>query len=259
MGADENSSNEEPFQASLQEDYEDDAAWDAVAALRRRGTEEVFQLAIRYCKSGVALERARGLDVLGQLGAGKPMSERPRFDDCLAIAIEHLRDEDATVIHSSAWALSHLTSEKAISALIEMRANSDSGVRWAVAAGMMGSHREDAIATLIELMDDVDDNVRDWATFELGTQCDVDSPVIRDALRERLADKYQEAQSEAIWGLAKRKDQEGLTILIDRLGADEWITGDEMAAGEILGLPSDTPADELREGLKKLLPDYLPR
>jgi HEAT repeat protein len=113
MIEDDKRTDEELFQATLQEDYEDEAAWDAVGALRMRGTEEVFQLAVRYCQSAVPLERARGLDVLSQLGARKPTSERPHFDECVAIAIAHLSDEEAMVVHSAAWALSHLMSDQA--------------------------------------------------------------------------------------------------------------------------------------------------
>lgn len=249
---DEQRTNEELFQAGLQGDYEDEAAWDAVRALRRQNTDEVFKLAVHYCQSTVSLERARGLDVLAQLGAGKPLSERPHFDECVAIAVEHLRDEDAAVVHSAAWALSHLASDLAVSALIEMRHNSDTDVRWAVAHGMQGSQREDAIATLIELMDDAEDNVRDWATFGLGMQCDVDTPEIRAALRKRLSDAYEEARNEAIWGLARRKDELGLGLLLARLDSDHW-SGDEMAAEDILGLTSDASVEDLREGLRKLL------
>ena len=86
------------FQASLQGDYEDEAAWDAVDALRKQ----------------------------------------PHFDECVSIAIEHLRDEDVLVVHAAAWALSHLGSDVAVSALIDMRSNSDPGVRWAIACGMVG-------------------------------------------------------------------------------------------------------------------------
>jgi hypothetical protein len=108
MVADENKSNEELFQATLRHYEEDEAAWDAVCALQLRGIEDVFQLAVNYCRSAVPLERARGLDVLGQLGTGRPPSERPHFDECVAIAGEHLRDEDELAVHSAAWALSYL-------------------------------------------------------------------------------------------------------------------------------------------------------
>jgi HEAT repeat protein len=249
----ENSTTEELFQASLLGDYEDEAAWDAVRALRRRGTAEVFQMAVHYCQSPVPRKRARGLNVLAQLGAGKPPPERPHSDESVAIAIRHLGDKDAIVVHAAAWALAHLGGDKAISALISMRDDPDVDVRWAVANGLNGSERPDAIETIIELMDDPDDNVRDWATFALGTQCDVDSPEIRDALRKRLSDSYEMARNEAVWGLAQHKDPQGIRMLVDRLSADEWMAGDEMAAAKTLDVPHDTPMEELRASLQKLL------
>ncbi len=110
----------------------------------------------------------------------------------------------------------------------------------------------DAIATIIELMDDSDDNVRDWATFALGTQCKMDTPEIREALRKRLADGYEEARDEAIWGLVQRKDEYAINELLRRLTSEEWKAGDEMAARDLLGQTSDASVNELCEGLRKL-------
>src|ERR1700687_326640 len=42
----------ELFLASFEGDYEDEPAWDAVRALRRRNDDEVFQLAAAYAQSG---------------------------------------------------------------------------------------------------------------------------------------------------------------------------------------------------------------
>jgi HEAT repeat protein len=253
MRADDPRTTEELFQASFQGDYEDEAAWDVVAALRFQGTEEVFHLASKYVESAEPRERARGLDVLGQLGARRPRSERPHFDASVAIAIERLQDTHPVVVHSAAWALAHLKNDSSVSALIPMRNNPDADVRWAVADGLNGSERPDAIATIIELMDDPDDNVRDWATFTLGTQCGVNSPEIVDALRKRLNDSYEMARNEAVWGLAQHKDPLGIKMLIERLEADEWMRGDEMAAAETLDVRHDTPPEELLAGLQKLL------
>ena len=62
---------EELFAATLEGEYDDDAPWAAVTALRLRGTSQVFEAATQYCRSDDPKARARGLDVLGQLGAGK--------------------------------------------------------------------------------------------------------------------------------------------------------------------------------------------
>jgi hypothetical protein len=111
---------EELFAAALQGDYEDEAVRDAVGILRRKGTPEVFNLAKKYCLSDDPKARARGLDVLGQLGAGKPDSERPYLDECVSMAIAGLKDDDLEVVDSAAWALAHLRGDSAVSALNEM-------------------------------------------------------------------------------------------------------------------------------------------
>jgi HEAT repeat protein len=248
---DDGSTTEDLFAASLRGDYDDEAAWDAVRVLRIRGTEEVFRAAIRYCASTVPLERARGLDVLAQLAAGRPYSERPYFDERVAIALRHVSDPDARVVSSAAWALAHLGGDLAVSELISLRNSPDPHVRWAVANGLSGTERADAIEVLIELMNDANDKVRDWATFALGTQCSMDSPEIREALRSRLGDGHEDTRREAIWGLALRKDAEGLRILMECLDEDPW-PGDGWAAAEVLGVSRETPPDQLRHALSKL-------
>jgi len=110
-------------------------------------------------------------------------------------------------------------------------------------------------------MEDENEVVRDWATFELGSGDVVeagvmhypDSPEIRAALRRRTEDNYEDARREAIWGLAKRRDSLGLKLLLDHLDSESWWSGDEDAAKEILSVKSDTPVEELREGLRRLL------
>jgi HEAT repeat protein len=243
----------ELFAAALEGEYDDEAPWDAVRALRLRATPEVFELAKKYCQSKNPRARARGLDILAQLGAGKPEAERPYLEESVSMAINLLKDEDSSVVHSAAYALAHLKTDKAVLALIALGHHPDSGVRHAVAYGMGGCTQPEATQTLIELMEDSDEDVRDWATFGLGSLSKEDSPQIREALRKRLDDPIEDARLEAIWGLAQRKDQLGLKILMERLESESQVDGDVMAAKETLGVYGDMPPEELRNGLRKLL------
>lgn len=243
---------EELFLASFQGDYDDDAPWSAVKELRRRNPPDVFKLAVHYSRSMISLQRARALDVLAQLGGATEPPDRPYLDESVAIAEEHLRDADPVVVHSAAWALSHLGNDRAISALVQIRDHSDPDVRWAVAHGVARTGSDESIQTLIGLMSDADDKVRDWATFGLGSLRAEDSAKIRNALRDRLSDTFEDARNEAIWGLARRRDEKALRLLFDRLGADHC-SGDEMAAAEILDVTYDTSIESLREGLQTLL------
>lgn len=60
---------------------------------------------------------------------------------------------------------------------------------------------------LIAWSRDEDAAVRDWATFTLGTQLDVDSRDVRQALRDRLDDANFDTRCEAFVGLARRLDE----------------------------------------------------
>jgi len=248
-------SSTELFSASLEGDYDDEAPWQAVAALRLRGTVEVFELAAEYCRATDAKARARGLDVLAQLGEGKPHSERPYLDKCVSIAISSLEDGEPMVVHSAAWALAHLRTDEATSRLLRLRDHPQAGVRQAVATGLGGAvHKSpECVAVLIELMDDPDEDVRDWATFGLGSLSGEDSPKIREALQRRLDDPFEPARSEAVWGLAHRRDRTGLRMLLERLESGTRLAGDEDAAEEILGLESNRPIEDICRGMKKLL------
>jgi len=60
---------------------------------------------------------------------------------------------------------------------------------------------------LLALMQDVDEEVRHWATFGLGVLGDLNSDEIRDALSQRTTDPDSDVREESLVGLAKRKDQ----------------------------------------------------
>lgn len=252
---------EELFAATLEGDDDDDAPWQAVSVLRLRGTPEVFEVARRYCQSDNPRARSRGLSVLAQLGAGKPDAERPFRDESVSIAISCLEDPEHEVVESAAWALSYLGTEAAITALIGLRANPNPEVRHAVACCITLRNRPEGVAVLLALMEDEDDDVRNWATFavgshefeEAGTWRYLDSPEIRAALRARLHDTFEDARREATWGLARRKEPAGLESLLQLLESDDFWMGDADAALAVLGLKPSAAAEELREGLRRLL------
>jgi HEAT repeat protein len=257
----ERKTTEELFAATLIGEYDDDTPWEAVSVLRLRGTPEVFEVAKRYCNSDNPKARARGLSVLAQLGAGKSEAERPFIAESVSITIEHLRDADPDTVSSAVWALSHLGTQPGVVALIGLRNHPDPDVRQAVACCIDLRSHPKGVSILIQLTEDGNAVVRDWATFALGSGDVIqggvwrypDSPEIRTALHNRLEDMYEEARREALWGLALRRDPVGLKLLLDQLQSAGWWSGDEDAAREILGVTSATPVDELCQGLRCLL------
>ncbi len=220
-----------------------------------RATTEVLHLAMQYCQASDPKSRARGLDVLAQLGAGKAESERPYLDECVSMAIAKLTDESPMVVNSAAWALAHLATPRAALSLLELKGHADPDVRHAVAYGMGLCPGTESTRVLIELMEDPSNVVRDWATCGLGTLSDADGTDVREALRKRLDDSFEDARDEALWGLVRRKDPAAVRTLLGRLEADTWVNGDQCAAADALGLSTIAPAEEVQVGLRRLLGD----
>ncbi len=175
----------------------------SLAAVHYRGTQVEFDLGLEYCRSGDPDDRAVGADVLSQLGWGDQ-----RFsEESLEVLIPLLRDEDPHVLYSAACALGHRGDPRAVPFLIPLASHADALVRYGVVHGLTGRHEdEDAIASLILLCSDEDNDVRNWAIFGIGTQMNADTPAIRDALFASLSDLDMEVCGEALVGLARRSD-----------------------------------------------------
>ena len=110
-------------------------------------------------------------------------------------------------------ALSHLRDPEAIVPASRFRHHPDPDVRHGVVLALTGHEEEQALGVLIELTRDPDAHVRDWATFALGSQVDVDTPELRDALVGRLSDEDDDTRAESMVGLARRGDRRVVTTL----------------------------------------------
>jgi HEAT repeat protein len=173
----------ELFAETLVGDYDDEAPWKAVHALRRIGSREIFELASEWCTSLDTLKRTRGVDVLAQLGktADHPSNNFP--EEAYSIVVGLLGSEqDVRALNSEITALGHLENPLAIPLINQYRTNKSEDIRFSVAFAL-GSFPDDprSIDSLLLLMEDADEDVRDWATFGLGTLGSSDSPEIREA------------------------------------------------------------------------------
>jgi HEAT repeat protein len=86
-------------------------------------------------------------------------------------------------------------------------------------------------------MADDDQDVRDYATFGLGSCSDLDSPGIREALLQRVADSFADVRYEALVGLGKRRDVRVVPHVLRALHespTNDWVIE---AAYLMLGLP----------------------
>ena len=199
------------------DDY-DDVGWNAVVTLHYRATREVLETAKKLLMSQIPKERALGADVLGQLG----VPDRAFPEESVTALLENLKDErDPDVLNSVGVALGHHNDSRAIEPLCELKNHPDDRARFGVVIGLLTCEDDLAIKTMMELSRDQDRDVRNWATFGLGSQINTDRPEIRQALLERLNEEEDsEVRGEALVGLARRKDQRALEPLIKELSSD---------------------------------------
>jgi HEAT repeat protein len=195
---------------------DEDPYWDAVGVLHWRGTREVLDRAIGLCRSPCAVERRVAADILGQLGVPR----RTLPEECLRILLTMLEKEvDHEVLRAILVALSHLGRPEAVVSASRFCHHADPDVRHAVVFALMGYEDSQALGALVELTRDPVAQVRDWSTFALGTQVGVDTPELREALVERLADADDDTRAEAVVGLARRGDRRMLPALREKLAS----------------------------------------
>lgn len=198
--------------------------WRHIAELHRRGGREVFEAAIDLCRDKRPRRRALGADILGQLG----LDDRPFLDERLEELVALMEgEEDLDVVESIATALGHLRDERALTPLLRLSTHAHPDVRWAVAIGLPaclgpdGERDPRLVSTLIELTKDPDSDVRDWATFGIGSQLEDDTPEVRDALLARVVDEHYDTRCEALAALARRGDDRVIEPIIAELGRQD--------------------------------------
>ena len=216
---------------------DDDSYWDVVWEFQRRRTEEVLFRAQELCRSRCAAERRLGADILRQFAD----FERAVPRQCLATLFQMLHEEkDPEVLAAILTALGHFHDADAIGPASRFRTHADPRVRHGVVQALMGHEDQQAIDVLIELSRDEDAHTRDWATFGLADQTDLDTPALRQALAERLIDSDFDTRSEAIVGLAKRRDPRVIPEIVKELTSD-FVSSLAVEAAESIAAPELYP------------------
>ncbi|MEU9853033.1 ankyrin repeat domain-containing protein [Streptomyces sp. NPDC047974] len=182
----------------------------AVDALAGRADEETFVAAAAWCADRDPLRRALGARVLGTL-PGFAASAVPVLRRVTAEAGEPAREPVLSVV----TALGACGDPAAVPELLAAADHPDPEVRRTVAgalAGLVPAGHLEAFGVLLELSRDGDARVRDWAVLALAELPD-DTPLVREALAERLADPDPETAAEAARGLAIRQDPRAVDAL----------------------------------------------
>jgi HEAT repeat protein len=213
--------------------------------LGRRGRPAFEALAVE-ARSESPEDREAALAVLT---ASFPVYGNATFHDPLVALLEGMlaTEDDDDVAVSIVSGLSRLRGPRVLDLLLGLCADRRAAIRQIVASSLpaqAGGGRDDprAVAALIHLTRDPDGDVRDWATFSLGTQLDVDTEEVRDALLARLGDEHDDARCEALVGLALRGDHRVVPALRHALAAGpDLVFKLEVAAAAAIADPSLHP------------------
>ncbi len=196
---------------------DDEKAWKSVMALHYRGTQEVFDAAIQLTKSKKVFERQLGVDILSQLGVPKRAFPKKTIQYLLGLM---KKEKSPIVLCAIGVALGHLIDSddhRYVEEIVSLVDHKSSQVRFGSVHALAGCEHHLAIKSLIKLSADANKEVRNWATFGLGTQIDSNTISIRRALKSRLNDNDEEIRGEALVGLAKRRVRGTTNIIIKEL------------------------------------------
>ena len=211
---------EEALALEIRRDF--DATWRLLHKARSFG-RVAFDEAVALLGSDHTVERTVGCNLLGALCNPDEEGWGPE----VASAVVRMAETEGVpeVLWSVAEALRFAEDHRGLATLIGLAGHGDSRVRSQVAAALPsceeGGDPELLARALMGLMEDPDEEVRDYATFGLGTLTHIDGPEVREAFVRRLSDENVDARDEALVALARRRDRRVLPVLAARLGEDE--------------------------------------
>ncbi len=237
------------LEAAAREAPESEARWRLVSELHRRDDQATFSAAETMLSSPAVERRILAVDVLAQMGAeaGVAVEDRRFRNPAITVLLPLLSPEtDPAVLESVAIAFSHLSDERAVPALHDLRRHSDPKVRRGATFGLLGLDVDLAIEALIELTTDSDLDVRDWATFGLGIQLDRDTPAIRAALVGRLDDTEADTRAEALRGLARRGEPRMIPALLAAFDDAHELSDPDILEAALFGIASRTGDERLK-------------
>ncbi|HEY1016744.1 MAG TPA: HEAT repeat domain-containing protein [Herpetosiphonaceae bacterium] len=217
---------------------DDSPVWPAIQQLRDRATQAVFDRSARLSADADLNLRCLGINVIAQIG----LPDESFHEQAVPLLLDRLAGErEPLALSAIAVALGHRHDPRAVAPVAALRAHPDPDVRRSVVHAMLAHADPLAIETLILLSADADEDIRDWATFGLGSMIETDTPAIREALAARMDDPHGAVRGEALVGLARRKDSRALPALLADF-ADGWQGSLLFEAAGLLADPALLPS-----------------
>jgi HEAT repeat protein len=209
---------------------DDDLLWRRLDEYVRRDPRKALLAGLDLLTSPDPARREFATSLVGIAG----QIDQTLRPSCASRLRQALEDEiEAGPISAAIIQLGNLADESAHEAILAHLEHPDPLVRHAVAVALptVGLNEPALAAALSFLTTDIDDDVRDWATFGLAELTDADDERVRQALLARAKDTAYETRVEAIVGLARRQDERVRPHLArelaepDHAEALDWATG----------------------------------
>lgn len=200
----------ELFAAAIGTDDESER-WHFVDELRQRGSRSIVDRAMLLIGSADRRQRLVAIDVLNDFGATRGF---PFRDEYTPVLISALATSDVEELENIIAAVGKTGDPRARQSLLDLVTHPSATVRLRLSQALPAFADDDIpendplVESLLTLMGDIDGDVRDWATFGIGTALTVDGPTVRAALRASLnADgQFDNSRSEALAGLVIRRE-----------------------------------------------------
>ncbi|CUI06495.1 HEAT repeat domain-containing protein [Massilia antarctica] len=234
------------------QDWESEMSWEAIRALHMLGSPETLAMAQRFAKSKNRHKRALAMYIASQLRRARfparwnSDSDEYAIEETQALLMEGLNDPVENVMAAAISGFGHRPHPSALPSLLALATHTDAGIRFQVAFALAHYHEDASVEALLVLATDSDDDTRDWATFALGTMHEADTAEIRERLWQNLGDSNESVSGEALAGLAKRKDERVIAVLLERLDEDCMVfelDAAEMMASALLLAPLNAIRD----------------
>lgn len=225
-------SNEEVFTRLLNNKSKSNY-WNYIRELRKRKSTDIYQKATELTNSNDDHVKVIGINILAQFGY-----PRKHKKQTLKNYFNLLKSKNSiNVISSILYGIGHnneILTDNQIDIICRFKYSKSATIRYSLAFALSGVENDNAINTLIQLSNDKDSDIRDWATFGIGSQTALDNLEIRQALWERVNDTDRTTRDEAIAGLAKRKDHRIKEILKNELNKADNLSSSTLEAIEDL-------------------------
>jgi hypothetical protein len=221
----------------------------AIETLQTIGTREVLTRALVLARTDDPFKRARGVEILGDLG----QSNHAFAAECLD-AIVHVTETetDSEVLTYAAYALNNFSG--GVAALARLAAHANAEARAAVGQSLQFKDdlNPEFVPILVGLANDPISDVSYQAMFALELAAPKGSEQAREALVSYLDHHDVQLRQQAICGLARCRDPRVVAPLIKELRACPESNDLNAAASDFLGLPEDAEKPGVEELIGQL-------